>query len=361
MTVSLSGEASIRGFRDRDYLETREGLYFAVVGNVHPHDRAIAYLKYVPSKTGLWGSRSKRYDRVLKHYSMRDLARTFELLKSCHPEYMFHSAVLGLTFSAVPQTAIRRHLMPERRLAQLLRDGTKNALEKKVVKLARELSAMASIPVESFGVTGSVLMGTHREFSDIDLVVYGKSNGTKVRKALSSILKEDKGEIRRMRGQALEEFIRERVSLNNLTNQEAIELYKRKWNRGQAFGTCFSVHPVKLESEVPERYGDHRYASIGLTEVEATVTDSSDSMFMPAMYSVDSVKWRSGERVRDVREVVSYEGLYADIAREGERVRIKGKLEEVIVSGSEHLCQRIVIGSQDAMNADYLKPALNSI
>jgi len=359
MTASSSQDASIRGFRDRDYLKTREGWYFAVVGNVHPHDRAIAYLKYVPSKSGMWGSKSKRYDRVLKHYTMQDLTRTFELLNSCHPEYMFHSTVLGLTFSAVPHTAIRRHLIPERRLTQLLRDGPEDALEKKVVKLARELSAMANIPIESFGVTGSVLMDTHREFSDIDLVVYGKNQSLSVKKALSSLLDEDKGEIQRMRGQSLEDFIRERVTSNNLTSQEAIELYKRKWNRGQAFGTCFSVHPVKRENEVTERYGDRQYAPIGMTEVEAIVRDSSDSMFMPAAYSVDNVRWLSGEKTRDVREVVSYEGLYADIAGEGERVRIKGKLEDVVVSGTGRLHQRIVIGSQEALNTDYLKPALN--
>jgi len=361
MTVSLSGEADVRGFRDRDYLETHEGFYFVVVGNVHPDDRALAYLKYVPSEAGMWGSKSKRYDRVLEHYTMRDLAKTFELLKSRHPKYMFHSATLGLTFSAVPRTAIRTHLKPERRLAQLLRDGPKDALEKKVVRLARELSTMANAPIQSFGVTGSVLMDTHREFSDIDLVVYGKNQGLSVKRALSSLLKEDKGEIRRMRGQTLEDFVHERVSFNNLTSQEAIELYKRKWNRGQAFGTCFSVHPVRIESEVSERYEDRQYAPIGLTEVEATLGDSSGSMFMPAAYSVDNVTWLSGEKAGNVQEVVSYEGLYADIAREGERVRIKGKLEEVIVSGTEHPYQRIVIGSQEARNTDYLKPISNFI
>lgn len=350
----------MRGFRDRDYLETPEGFYFAVVGNVHPADRVIAYLKYVPSEKGLWGSGSRRYERVLKHYTMQDLAKTFELLRSQHPEYMFHSTVLGVTFSAVPCNSIRRHLLPERRLNELLENQPRNPLEEKVVSLARQLSKMASVPIESFGVTGSVLMGTHREFSDIDLVIYGKDQALCVKKFLSDVLEEGTGEIRRMRGEPLEDFIRDRVTLNHITREEALELYRRKWSRGEAFGTVFSIHPVKLESEVLEKYGDRQYAPTGLTEIEAIVKDSSDSMFMPALYLVGDVKWLQGALTEDVREVVSYEGLYADIASEGEKVRVRGKLEELTMPGAGESYERIVIGSREAMNTDYMKPVSSS-
>jgi len=346
----------MRGFRDRDYLETREGFYFAVVGNIHPDDRVIAYLKYVPSETGIWGSGLRTYDRALKHYTMQDLARTFEFLELQHPEYMFHSTVLGLTFSAVPHETIRGHLKPETRLEQLLKDDQKDTLERKVVKLTRELSEMADIPIGSFGVTGSVLMGAHREFSDMDLVVYGRDQSLRMKDTLSRLLEENTGAIRRMSGKTLEDLLQEKITFYSLTRQEAIEIYKRKWNRGEAFGTCFSVHPVRLESEVLEMYGDKEYVPIGLTEVEATVADSSDSMFMPAVYSVDDVRWLQGEKTRDLREIVSYEGLYADIARNGERVRVKGKLEEVRVSKISCVYERIIIGSQEAVNTDYLKP-----
>jgi predicted nucleotidyltransferase len=350
----------MRSFRDRDYVETSEGFYFTVIGNVHPQDRVIAYLKYVPSELGLWGSRSKRYDRVLKHYTMKDLEKTLDLLESRHPEYIFHSPVLDVTFSAVPHTAIKRHLLPEKRLAQLLMNRPRSLLERKVTRLARQLSATASVPIESFGVTGSVLIGIHKDFSDIDLVVYGRSQSLKVKRALSTIMKEERSEIKRMTGRPLQDFVRERASSNNLAEQEAIELYERKWNRGLAFGTPFSIHPVKLESEEDEKYGDRLYAPVGITEIEATVKDSSDSMFMPALYLVSDVKWLGGEKIGDVREVVSYEGLYSDIANQGERVKVRGRLEEVMGAGAERLYQRVVIGSREAMNTDYLKPIPNS-
>jgi hypothetical protein len=34
-----------RSFRDRDYLETADGLFFTVIGSVHPEDRVLAYRK----------------------------------------------------------------------------------------------------------------------------------------------------------------------------------------------------------------------------------------------------------------------------------------------------------------------------
>jgi len=346
----------MRGFRDRDYLETAEGFYFVVIGNVHPDDRVLAYLKYVPSQSGMWASGTRKYERALKHYTMQDLAQTFKLLEMHHPEYVFHSPILGMTFSGVPHATIKRHLMPEKRLEQLLQGEESDDLEKKTVILVEELSKLASVAVESFGVTGSILMDAHKEFSDIDLVVYGRDQSLRVKEILSRLFEEESGEIRRMRGRVLEDFLHERVLFNNLSKQEAIELHRRMCNRGEAFGTCFSVHPVRPEREVFERYGDRRYTPVGLTEIEATVSDATDSMFMPAVYAVDDVEWQSGEETRNVKEIVSYEGLYADIAREGERVRVKGKLEEVTVQKTGCRYQRILIGSREAMNTDYLKP-----
>ncbi|MCS7385528.1 MAG: hypothetical protein NDF55_02140 [archaeon GB-1867-005] len=40
----------MRKIRDRDFIESKKGMLFCVVGNVHPKDRAISYLKYIPWK-----------------------------------------------------------------------------------------------------------------------------------------------------------------------------------------------------------------------------------------------------------------------------------------------------------------------
>jgi len=38
--------------KDRDFVETLEGLLFCVVGYLHPPDKYTAYLKYSPAAEG---------------------------------------------------------------------------------------------------------------------------------------------------------------------------------------------------------------------------------------------------------------------------------------------------------------------
>ena len=57
----------------------------------------------------------------------------------------------------------------------------------------------------------------------------------------------------------------------------------------------------------------------------------------------------------DVREIVSYEGLYADVARDGEQVGFRGLVEQIETWGKE-LSHRILIGSTRLEGRDYIKP-----
>ncbi|MEM2495179.1 MAG: hypothetical protein QXQ27_07630, partial [Nitrososphaerota archaeon] len=59
-----------RSFRDKDFIEDTNGMFFCVIGNVHPQNRVISYLKYVPKIEGevtriKWSKEGKVYNRVL--------------------------------------------------------------------------------------------------------------------------------------------------------------------------------------------------------------------------------------------------------------------------------------------------------
>src|SRR5947199_7270211 len=49
-----TGVKATRRPKDRDFVETREGFFFCLVGYVHPPDRYLAYLKYTPAAAGKW-------------------------------------------------------------------------------------------------------------------------------------------------------------------------------------------------------------------------------------------------------------------------------------------------------------------
>ena len=345
----------MRGFRDRDYVETVEGLFFTVVSNVHPEGRVIAYLKYAPSPEGKWGAEGSRYARMMPYYDIPSLLNTIEFLKRHYPHYVYNCPVMGIKMSAVPLSHVKHHYRPEERLANLKLEGARDSLEALTLELADYIASQAGIPVSSLGVTGSVLIGIHRpEFSDVDLVVYGRSNALKVRRALKELYSSPSSEVRRVEGAKLEELVKRRIEIFHLSREEALKITMRKWNRGVFRGRDFSIHPVKVEDEVDERYGDRVFKAVGLTEVEAVVEDSSEALFMPAVYKVRDVEVLWGPRVDEVREVVSYEGLYLDIAEPGEKVRVRGKLE--LVEGKKGGYYRVLVGSPEARGMDYLKP-----
>jgi predicted nucleotidyltransferase len=121
--------------------------------------------------------------------------------------------------------------------------------------------------------------------------------------------------------------------------------------------TEFSVHPVKLEEEVNEEYGDRIYQSLGIVVLGAVVDNKTDSLFLPAVYKVQDARVVKGPQVSGIEEVVSYEGLYGDIAEIGETILVKGKLELVRDEKNKRKYHRVVVGSPEGKGKEYIKLA----
>jgi len=115
------------------------------------------------------------------------------------------------------------------------------------------------------------------------------------------------------------------------------------------------VHPVKLEEEVNEEYADKIYEPLGLIVLGAVVVENSDSMFLPAVYHVQDARVIKGPQVADIEEVVSYEGLYGDLAEVGENMLVKGKLELVHDKKNKRKYHRVVVGSPEGKGTEYIK------
>ena len=347
-----------RGYRNRDYIETVEGLLFTVVGDIHPPDRVLAYLKYIPDSEGKWGTGTRRYDRALRYYSTLHLKETLNYLEQKYPQYLYNSKVQRIMISAVPLDSIRKHYCPEIRLSDLIATDSLDKVETKAVELSQLISRCSGVGISAFGVTGSVLVGIHNpKFSDVDLTVYGKENSLNVKATLTTMEKES-GKIRRFNEREINRWLKSASTLYPLERYEVEIVYRRHWNRGMFNGIAFSIHPGRVETEVEEKHGDRLYSTEGIVEAWAVVESADDSMFMPGEYHVNSVGITKGHRVPDVREIVTYEGFYCDIASPGEKVKIRGKLERIKNERTGEIYHRILIGSLEAKGSDYLKPDL---
>jgi hypothetical protein len=346
----------MRGFRDRDYLRTKEGFFFCVVGPLHPPNRVISYLKYAPSKLGKWGKGIWRFKRMLKDYTIPSLLETFRLLEKEYPHYLFYSPFYNVLMTAVPIEYLARHYRPEERLSQLMKAQRLDQLQKKLLRLVSTLAERSGVGPENFGVTGSILLGIHRlNVSDIDLTVYGSKNGLAVKRVLINEYLVKQSVIKRFEGDTLKAWCKSKMHAHSLTSEEASQIYSRKWNIGVFEDTKFSVHPIKTEEEVTEQYADKVYEPIGPVVVGAVVHQNADSMYLPAVYQVREAKVIKGIQVADVEEIVSYEGLYSDIAEIGETMLVRGKLEQVIDKKNRRKYHRVVVGSPEGKGAEYIK------
>jgi len=311
--------------KDRDFVETAEGFFFCLVGYLHPPDRYTAYLKYTPAESGRWTRGDVCYRREVPYYHVQNVMRTLEFLEREHPRYVWVDRVQGLRFSFVPRDAVRRYYLPEARLAGIL-GGPADALEQDVAALVTLLISAAGIPVRSFGITGSVLLGIHDPtFSDIDLLVYGGQPAARVKRAIMRLagdgLRElDPGRRDRWRAETAERF--------GLAPDELTYLDGRRWHYFRFRDRYVSVHATRADREIREAHGERRYRPLGPATVEATIADASESLFLPAVYKLAEAHADDGTPI-PVSEIVSYEGLFCDFADAGDRVRARGALEEV--------------------------------
>jgi uncharacterized protein len=332
--------------RDRDFVETTEGLLFCLVGYLHPPDRYAAYLKYAPAATGKWARGTTAYYRELPYYHVRHVARTIEFLREHHPRYVWRDPASDLTFSFVPREAVLTYYRPEDRLAEILR-GPRDPLEEEVAELVGLLARAAGLPPTAFGITGSVLLRLHNPaFSDIDLLVYGAENTTRVRGAVDAlrggaIEALPAGRRAQWRGEIVERF--------GLPADDVAYLESRRWNYFLARGRYVSIHPTRTDAEIREEYGRERHRPLGGATIEASVTDATEAIFLPAVYRVAGAVADGGTPV-PVAEVVSFEGLYGQVADPGDRILASGQLEE----RQDGVC-RLVVGSAGPRDGGFIR------
>jgi predicted nucleotidyltransferase len=335
--------------KDRDFIETTEGLLFCVVGYLHPPDKYTAYLKYSPAPEGRWRRQGTAYHRELAYYHAHQVGQTLDTLEANYPGYIHYCPVRDMTFSMVPYERVQTYYRPEERLAQLL-NAPADPLEEEVARLIEGIRKATDVPLINLGITGSILLNIHDPgFSDIDVMVYGRDAVDQLRTAVT-----ENGipGISPLDESFLGGWRQEIAEHHNLTDQEVRWLVARRWNfvyYGQ--GRYLSLHPVRSDPEIREVYGEHYYRDAGVVKLRAIVSDATDSIFLPALYSIEQVKIVDGPAV-EIREICSYEGLFSQAADAGQEVEAQGKLEQL---DGGHL-HRLVIGSSHRTGIEYLKP-----
>ena len=305
--------------RPRDYLQTIDGLWLAVVSSVVDEGHAITSLRY-------------RRDGV----QLRKLgtAEAGAWLRAARPDYLVRSPLVDAVVHRVPPADVVQVHRPDQRLLQLEASSANDQLEAVALQAVHALGA-AGADTRRMGVGGSLLLGAHGPGSDIDLVVYGRAAFHAARRALGVAIAS--GTLAPPGDAAWREAWERRGT--DLSLEEYIEAERRKLNKAVLQRTRIDLSLVAdFAEEVPE-HGPYRKE--GMLQVRAEVLDASAAFDHPARYGV---------RHPDVAEVVSYTPTFAGQAREGEVIDARGWLE-VDSRGA----RRLLVGTSREAGGEWIR------
>lgn len=335
--------------KDRDFIETVEGLLFCVVGYLHPTDKYTAYLKYVPVESGKWSRGDTHYNRVVPFYHVSQIENTYDFLKENYPHYLFNCPVRNIVVSSVPIENVREYYRPKERFYTIVNKGAKDVLEQKLIDLIDFLRNVTGLNYSDFGVTGSILIGNHNPFfSDIDLTLNGLRVSNIIKDTMQGIWKR-KGMLKQFNREQKKDWCSARLERFPLTYSDLKIIVERRWNYSFFGETYTSFHPIRLDKEIEETYGDLTYKPLGIIHGTARIRNSDEAMFLPATYQLENVETKNIGI--DIRELISYEGMFCDVFKEDERVEFTGTLERVSGKKSYH---RVVVGGS-GFNDSYIK------
>jgi predicted nucleotidyltransferase len=325
-------EGPIEGF----FIITTDGLVFEVKDVVHPEDRTIAYLRYVPSSDSSTGFR--------KVYNL-DEREVY--LKDKYPEYLWTSEAHGRVVQSVPREKVSTILNPVEFLTQLQGSDDLTPLQQHTILLVDKLVEETGIGLNDIGLTGSQLVGVAREDSDIDLVVYGLRACRQFYSRLSSVVG-NIPEIKRYSGQPLEEHVSFRWREQSDFRDLLFDIEKEKLLQGLVGKYHFFIRLVKAPSDLDHVYGNLSFQMMGYQNVTGRVLNSQDSIFTPCEYEV-----RCDDESTGIEKLISYRGRFTEQVSTGDLFEASGRLEQVTDHRTGEQFSHLVLGER---SEDFLIP-----
>ncbi len=303
--------------RSKDFIETTEGLIFAVVVDDPEKQRHLCFLRYVKDANGFKKVNTTQANR---------------LLASQFPNYLFYSKRRDAWLHGVPIQNVHKHYSPVTRLQELCSSSSDCPIDRKLRKLIALFSQHGLVP-DRLGITGSILINAQTDQSDIDLIVYGREHFDFARQILRQLIEQNSLQTLND-SQWQDAYTRRECSLNF---EEYVWHEKRKFNKVIIQGTKIDLSLSEVSTENLNR----RYTKLEQIELSATVINDDCAFDHPATYHLDH---------SDIPTVVSFTPTYAGQAQCGELLNACGILEE-----SELGEKRLVVGSSREAFGEYIK------
>lgn len=301
----------------KDFVETHDGLVFAVVADGLENNKVRCYLRYV---------------RHSQRWQKQSSTEAHVLLENHYPQYLFHSHELDAHLHAVPVTHIKHHYQPRQRLQDVLQQSTPDLVEQDLVLLLR-LWQGHGLDLTQLGVTGSILIGAQNPESDLDVVCYNPIIFQQCRSATRDLIQSEL--VQHLHEADWQSSYQRRNCW--LSYEEYVWHEKRKFNKALINGRKFDLTLVDVDRvSGPQHYHKH-----GAITLQCRVVDDRYGFDYPAEFLIEHER---------ITSVVSFTATYTGQAQADELIEVSGMLEE-----SEQGEFRIVVGADREAHGEYIK------
>ncbi len=324
--------------RDRDAILTNEGLIFRVFGYSHPPDAYICDAEYASSN--IFKSTDPRAPRTGKNQVFYKFYNDegWKLISNTFQKYTVYHEMLRQKLVGINEADITETRKPEERLQALIKTEPKDELISAMQQVLNISTKKSGLKKSNFGVFGSMLHGFHHpKLSDVDLIVYGKKENAKMRKALEALYKDKrsglhnefesddamKGKQWRFLNFTVEDFV---------WHQRRKQIYGLYDDKASKRTIKAEFEPVKAWSEIKSEYDPQtRIERKGWVRIKARVTADDEAPFIPSIYGIEPLEVLSGERdALEAKRVFSFMEEFRLQAQKDEVVVVEGNLEEVV-------------------------------
>lgn len=304
-------------YQAKDFIQTRQGLLFAVVADSLEQNKVLCFLRYA-CLNGLWRK--------------VDTDEANALLKTQHPEFLYYSNRLDTHLHAVSESLITQHYQPAAELSRLLRQESDDNVIKDLQGLCGLLISN-QLDLNHFGVTGSILVGMQNHASDMDLVCYDRETFHQTRHVIQALIAKDQCQVLNQ-DDWLSSYQRRAC---DFALDEYIWHEQRKYNKA-----IFNQRKFDLSLLAPTaNHNIRQFQKAGFVRIQADVIDDSLGFDYPAEFGISH---------SEIQSVLCFTATYTGQAKVGERIDVAGQLEI-----DDHGMQRIVVGSSREAIGEYIR------
>lgn len=310
-------------FFTKDFIETAEGLIFAIVGQGTERGKVLCFLRYVKDSSGWRKVTTEPANAFLKQY---------------YPDYLYYSPILDAHLHAVDRNRIVQHHQPRLRLQEIMQANQRDAVESDLFQLC-DLLRQHGLDLTHIGVTGSILVGLQKQSSDIDLVCYGRTVFHQCRAITRELI--EQGQLHELNHNDWLQSYQRRSC--DLSFADYVWHERRKTNKaiinGRKFDlSCSHALHENLDSLPAEATS---YQKCGMITLQCKVIDDTHAFDYPAEFKIDN---------EHIDAIVCFTATYTGQAIKGETVEVSGAVEQTQLG-----VKRIVVGSTREARGEYIK------